>query len=173
MEIRRLELNDYDKGYLLLLEQLTYVGTVTKDNFEQSFNKLNTLNTNIFVIECNDKIIASGTLFIEHKFIHNLACVGHIEDIIIDNNYRNKNLGKKLTEQHKRKIGDANKHIPNYKINSAYVDISTKRNEGSKNPNSKKIICNNIIFGCMKDAYEYFKVSKQTFKKRYQYDILL
>ena len=87
---------------------------------------------------------------------------------------RIKNLGKKLTEQHKRKIGDANKHIPNYKIiNSVYVDTSTKRNEGSKNPNSKKIICNNIIFGCMKDAYEYFKVSKQTFKKRYQYNILL
>jgi len=74
-----------------------------------------------------------------------------------------KNLGKKLSGEHKRKIGNANKHIPNYEINTKYVDISTKRNEGSKNPNSKKIICNGIMFGCMKDAYNYFGVSKQTY----------
>jgi hypothetical protein len=52
------------------------------------------------------------------------------------------------------------------------IDNSTKRNEGSKNPNSKIIICNGIKFGCMKDAYEYFNVSKQTFKKRYEFEFL-
>jgi hypothetical protein len=82
------------------------------------------------------------------------------------------NLGKKLTENHKRKIGKSNQHKPNYKINKIYKDNSSKRNEGSKNPNSKKIICNGILFGCMKDAYEYFNVSKQTFKKRYDFDFL-
>lgn len=85
---------------------------------------------------------------------------------------REKNLGKKLTQEHKRKIGEANIHIPNYRINTLYLDMSTKRNEGSKNPNSKKIICNGIIFGCMKDACDYFKVSKQTFKARYDFEFL-
>jgi hypothetical protein len=82
---------------------------------------------------------------------------------------REKNLGKKLTEGHKQKIGISNQHKPNYEINNFYEDKSSKRNEGSKNPNSKHIICNGIMFGCMKDAYKYFNVSKQTFKKRYDF----
>lgn len=82
---------------------------------------------------------------------------------------RNKNLNKKLTEEHRKKIGLSNSHKPNYKIDKKYIDNPIKRNEGSKNPNSKIIICNGIKFGCMKDAYEYFNVSKQTFKKRYEF----
>jgi len=89
------------------------------------------------------------------------------------NKLRLKNIGKTLSEDHKEKIGNSNKHVPNYEINKQYIDNSSKRNEGSKNPNSKRIICNKVEFGCMKDAYEYFNVSKQTFKKRYDYYVLL
>ena len=64
------------------------------------------------------------------------------------------------------------KGYANYNINKFYKDKSLHKNEGSKNPNSKKIICNGITFGCMKDAYEYFNVSKQTFKKRYDFNFL-
>ena len=85
---------------------------------------------------------------------------------------REKNLGKTLTETHKKKIGLSNQHIPKYDIQDSYVDKSTARNEGSKNPNSKKIICNGIVFGCMEDAYSFYKVSKQTFKKRYNFKII-
>jgi len=85
---------------------------------------------------------------------------------------REKNLNKKLTEEHKKKIGISNSHKPNYKINKKYIDNPIKKNERSKNPNSKSIICNDIKFGCMKDAYEYFGVSKQTFKKRYKFEFL-
>jgi glucosamine-phosphate N-acetyltransferase len=95
MEFRSLEKTDYDKGYLSLLEQLAPVGNVTKNHFELSFDKM---NSNIFVIEHDNKIIASGTLLIEHKFIHELSCVGHIEDIVVDNDYRSKKLGKKIVE---------------------------------------------------------------------------
>ena len=83
-----------------------------------------------------------------------------------------KNIGKVLTQEHKNKIGIANLHKPNYKINKKYIDNPLKRNERSKNPNSKSIICNGIKFGCMKDAYEYFNVSKQTFKKRYKFNFI-
>jgi len=85
---------------------------------------------------------------------------------------REKNLGKNLTEEHKKKIGISNQHIPNYDIEKSYKDESSKRNEGSKNPNSKKVLCNGILFGCMKDAYTFYKVSKQTFKKRYDFEII-
>lgn len=95
MEFRCLEKTDYDKGYLSLLEQLAPVGDITKQNFENSFDRM---NTNVFVLECDDKIIVSGTLLIEHKFIHGLSHVGHIEDIVVDNNHRGKKLGKKIIE---------------------------------------------------------------------------
>ena len=45
----------------------------------------------------NDKqVIGSGTLLIEQKIIHNYGKVGHIEDIVIDNNMRGQGLGKKI-----------------------------------------------------------------------------
>ena len=85
---------------------------------------------------------------------------------------RQKNIGKYLTQEHKDKIGVSNSHKPNYQINKQYINNPIKKNEGSKNPNSKSIICNGIKFGCMKDAYLYFNVSKQTFKKRYKFNFL-
>ena len=95
MEIRPLEIDDYNKGYLSLLEQLTYVGKITKEDFGEYFKKV---NTNIFVVELNGKIIATGALLIEHKFIHELSHVGHIEDIVVDVDHRDKKLGKKIIQ---------------------------------------------------------------------------
>ena len=47
-------------------------------------------------IKYNDNIAGMGTLFIEDKIIHNFGKVGHIEDIVIDKQYRKLGLGKKL-----------------------------------------------------------------------------
>ena len=53
-------------------------------------------NIKIFIIfEMND-IIGSGTLVIESKIIHGFGKVGHIEDIVIDNNHQSKGYGSKL-----------------------------------------------------------------------------
>ena len=90
MLIRQLEVSDYNKKYMELLSQLTTAPNVTKDCFEYQFRNL---NSNIFVIEENSIIIASGTILIEKKFIHNMASVGHIEDIVVHKDYRNKKLG--------------------------------------------------------------------------------
>ena len=39
-----------------------------------------------------------GTILIEKKLIHNCGCVGHIEDVVVHENYRNINVGKALIE---------------------------------------------------------------------------
>jgi len=54
--------------------------------------------SNINFIKIDNIIIGSGTLFIEQKFIFNGSKCGHIEDIIVDNMYRNKGYGKMLVE---------------------------------------------------------------------------
>lgn len=94
MIFRHIESNDYYKDYLLLLEQLTIVEK-EKINYEQFKIFVESLSNNhiIIVIEDNNKIIGSGTLLIENKVIHNMGLVGHIEDIVIHNNYRKQGLG--------------------------------------------------------------------------------
>lgn len=51
-------------------------------------------NLHSIVIYCESKLIGFGTIFIEHK-IRN-SRVGHIEDIVIDKNFRAQKLGYKL-----------------------------------------------------------------------------
>lgn len=44
------------------------------------------------------KIIGTGTLHFQRKFIHNRAVVGRIEDVIIHKDYRGSGYGKKLIQ---------------------------------------------------------------------------
>ena len=89
---------DYYKNYNNLLNQLTSINYISYEQFSDQFNQLND-DYNIFVIEEDNKIIATGTLLIEHKFIHNCSRIGHIEDIIVDKNYRGKGYGRKIVEK--------------------------------------------------------------------------
>ena len=92
--IRKLTKNDFNNKYFDLLDQLSSTNqeNITYDKFELFINQLNN-NHNIYVIEKNNKIIASGTLLIENKIIHNFGKVGHIEDIVVDFNERGSGLG--------------------------------------------------------------------------------
>lgn len=92
---RNIEYNDYFKGYLELLELLSCVEKekITYDNFKQFIDNLHE-NHLIIVIENNNKIIGTGTLLIENKIIHNMGKVGHIEDIVVNKNFRGKGIGK-------------------------------------------------------------------------------
>lgn len=41
-----------------------------------------------------NKIIGSATLVIERKFIHGCGIRGRLEDVVVDDTYRGKQLGK-------------------------------------------------------------------------------
>ena len=45
-----------------------------------------------------NKVVATGTIYIEYKFIHQVGKVGHIEDMVVDSDYRNKGLGTMIVE---------------------------------------------------------------------------
>ena len=94
---RLLEKEDFNKGFLKLLQQLTIIGNVTKSDFLNRFmNILDNKNHLIYVLEKDSKIVSCATLFIEPKFIHDCGFVGHIEDVVIDKAYRGQNLGKQI-----------------------------------------------------------------------------
>ena len=95
--IEKLSKSDYYCGYLDLLEQLTVVNAedITYDTFCEQYDAI---NAEIYIIrDINEnKIIASGSILIEKKFIHKLSSIGHIEDIVVDSNFRGLGLGKQL-----------------------------------------------------------------------------
>ena len=91
--IRKLTNNDYDE-YLNLINQFRKTN-FTKDEFIKNLNKIN-LYSEIWVIENENKLIGTGTIIYEYKFIHNLSIYAHIEDICINDEFRNKGYGKIL-----------------------------------------------------------------------------
>ncbi|MEM3062065.1 MAG: GNAT family N-acetyltransferase, partial [Nitrososphaerota archaeon] len=53
----------------------------------------------IIVAKHRDKIVGSITILIEPKMIHNLSYVAHIEDVVVDKDYRNRGIGKLLMNE--------------------------------------------------------------------------
>ena len=111
-QVRRLELSDQKKGFIELLQQLTVCDSVTDKDFEDRFQELSSLGDDhlIGVIEDDQsgKIVATGSVFIEKKFIRNCGKVGHIEDVVVDSNARGMQLGKKIVgflADHARSVG--------------------------------------------------------------------
>jgi glucosamine-phosphate N-acetyltransferase len=99
MTLRLLEQNDYNLGYLELLEQLTDVGDVTIDEWNNRYNEIKyNPCIQIWVIIENNTIVASGTLILEPKFIHKNGRVAHIEDVVVDKSKHGLGIGKKLLE---------------------------------------------------------------------------
>jgi glucosamine-phosphate N-acetyltransferase len=85
--IRKLEIEDYyNKGYKELLLQL--METYDIENFERVI--MNDRYYHIVVIENvgMKKIVATGTVFIEQKFIYNCGKVAHIENVVVDKDVR-------------------------------------------------------------------------------------
>lgn len=95
--IRKVVIGDYCKDHLQLYSQLTTINpTQITINMYQEF--IDSLNENhlVFVTESNNKIVATATLLIETKLIHNMGTVGHIEDVVVDQSMRNQGVGKSL-----------------------------------------------------------------------------
>jgi glucosamine-phosphate N-acetyltransferase len=80
-----------------LLNQLTPTHNPTYLDFCLRFKLMQNEMNEIYVIEHNNAIIATGKLIIEHKFHNNFANMGHIEDVVVDQNYRKQGLGKLIT----------------------------------------------------------------------------
>lgn len=96
--VRKLKVTDY-KNYISLLSQLTEVGNITKEIFTDRLREIEQnryLYLYVMYNKRTDELIASGTVYIEPKFIHGCSKVGHIEDIVVNNNYRGKNYGHSI-----------------------------------------------------------------------------
>ncbi|KAK7204167.1 hypothetical protein BZA70DRAFT_240073 [Myxozyma melibiosi] len=99
-KLRPLQTSDYENGYLDVLSDLTTVGNISKEVFDSQIAFIKSREGEYFniVIEkiATGKVVAVGTLLVEHKFIHECGLVGHIEDIAVAKSEQGKKLGIKV-----------------------------------------------------------------------------
>lgn len=97
LKVRPLKDGDYDRGFLQLLSQLTTVGDVSRTQFLTRFSQMKA-SGDYFVTVIEDtrknEIIGAASLIIERKFIHGCSIRGRLEDVVVNNTYRGKQLGK-------------------------------------------------------------------------------
>jgi glucosamine-phosphate N-acetyltransferase len=92
--IRLISKEDYNSIFLLL-NQLTESPNIDREIFNNIVLNLKD-NHNIFVYILDNKVVGCITLLIEQKLIHSGKCVAHIEDLVVDVNYKNKKIASSL-----------------------------------------------------------------------------
>ena len=103
IEYKNIEsIENIKNNYISLLSNLTIVSNISTPDFIKYIDDIYKNGIIYIVLKDNKNIIASGTIFLEQKIIRNCKKVGHIEDIVIDPNYRGLGLSSiiinKLTE---------------------------------------------------------------------------
>ncbi len=98
-KIRELTEADLSRGFIETLEGLTDVG-LTPDQAvpiwrQRQANGVLTL----VVLDQNDKVVGTGSLIIEHKFLHRGGRIGHIEDVAVHPNSQGKGIGAIVIKQ--------------------------------------------------------------------------
>ena len=93
MDIRNLNVTDYDN-------YINHIKTnVTHDVYNNFVSNVLSDYHKIIVVIINNLIIGSGTIIIERKMTHNGCKMGHIENILVDEHYRNKGIGAKIINE--------------------------------------------------------------------------
>jgi glucosamine-phosphate N-acetyltransferase len=133
-EIRELLLLDLDDDYFSLLCELSGQEQTLKKSLVKSCWSQYSNNADLCVFVCGDvpeqphlsgKIIGTASVFIEHKMLHYGSKVGHIEDVVVANQTRDKGIGRALVEKciefcktdgcYKVILDCSNKNVPFYK----------------------------------------------------------
>ena len=97
--IRKLELEDYNKGLEELLNFLHVNNNLDKEKFIKFYNELELNNNSLILVkEIDNKIVAIGTLLFDNKLIHNFGVAAYIQDIIVHKNYRGRGYGREIID---------------------------------------------------------------------------
>ena len=78
-----------------LFSQLTSAPLISEKSYNNIINNLDD-NHNIFVYVLDNKIVGMITLLHEQKLIHNGSKIVHIEDLVVDKEYKNRGIGRDL-----------------------------------------------------------------------------
>jgi glucosamine-phosphate N-acetyltransferase len=105
VQIRRLELADHERGFVVLLSQLSSCPDLTASEFATRFAELAAHGDDHVILVAEDssaqerRVLATGCLFVERKFLRGGGKVGHVEDVVVDAAARGKGLGLRLVRR--------------------------------------------------------------------------
>ncbi|XP_078439574.1 glucose-6-phosphate acetyltransferase 1 [Wolffia australiana] len=101
-QIRRLQASDRLKGFVDLLSQLSPCGPITDEEFLRRFEELAAHGDDHVIMVVEDmqagKIVATGSIFVEKKFLRQCGKAGHIEDVVVDAGARGRHLGRRIIQ---------------------------------------------------------------------------
>jgi glucosamine-phosphate N-acetyltransferase len=96
--LRPLKRSDLGQELLALLSELTVVGTPSSATLNRQYDVMTARGSlqSVYVLEDieNGRLVGSGCLLKEPKFIHCCSSVGHIEDVVVARSHRGKRLGR-------------------------------------------------------------------------------
>ncbi|WFD02236.1 glucosamine-phosphate N-acetyltransferase [Malassezia obtusa] len=105
LHIRPLASSDYARGHIRVLASLTSVQDPGEEAWKARYTELARSQASaskyyiaVIVSKSTDQLVATGTVFLEPKFLRNLASAAHIEDISVDKAMQGKGLGKILIQ---------------------------------------------------------------------------
>lgn len=78
---------------------LTSVGEPSQAAFDQQFDFIQSQQQTYYILVICDssaRVVGTGAVVVERKFIHNMGLVGHIEDIAVAKNQQGKKLGLRI-----------------------------------------------------------------------------
>ena len=90
---RRLHASDYSQYYRLINEFRSTEFTETQ--FINTLDKIQQ-SSEIWVLEQDGRLLATGTIIFEHKFIFDMCIYAHIEDVCVSKEHRRMGLGKQI-----------------------------------------------------------------------------
>jgi glucosamine-phosphate N-acetyltransferase len=109
--ILNLNLKEIKDNYIKLLCHLTDAPDIPLKTFINNIHDI-CQNGKIIVCHVNNRIIGTGTIIYETKIIHGGKKVGHIEDVVVDPEYRGKGIASYIINM----LMDDSKHNNCYKV---------------------------------------------------------
>lgn len=101
VKIRRLEPDDLrlGTGFLETMGQLSDVGERSYEERVEDFQEMRRSGKLVLVAVFEGRIVGTGSLVRERKFSYAGSVVGHVEDIVTDEQYRRMHIGELIMRE--------------------------------------------------------------------------
>ncbi|WRT68929.1 uncharacterized protein IL334_005911 [Kwoniella shivajii] len=110
LHLRPLASDDHKRGHFDVLAVLTAAPQLSPKAYKGNFDELKACPGTYFIIVIidvsSDKIVGSGSVIVERKFLRGTGLVGHIEDIAVSKAAQGKKLGLRIINA-LEKIGES------------------------------------------------------------------
>ncbi|KAI0567157.1 Acetyltransferase (GNAT) [Gracilaria domingensis] len=98
--IRRVEEADLQRGFFEVLSQLTAAPRLSSEQFGELVRAQIELDVQLTLVAVEgDRVLGTGSILIEPKFIRGGSPAGHIEDVVMHSSLRGKGVGKQIIER--------------------------------------------------------------------------